>query len=621
MQLRRLKLKAKAQKMVACLVMFVMLSLLWIAQPNPAGATDQSNDGYPAAQQLEVWVGYSGDASKTYTLLKTFQQSDLEDLPGQVENKKYTFIDNLPCPVLEVATGVRLTSILTACGIKADDVTNFRFWTSDVPNYPYQTLTKSFLLDTTRYYFPHIADNWENVESSFTDPTAGYTGDNEIYFPDSVAAAAYAVEVPTILAYEDHWQRLGHDGESGAGSSSLTADTRYRLVFGHPGNLASEHPIHTASKSAKWIYRMDVTLNKTLNSSSTVVTGVSLDKTSVTIGVGSTDQLTATITPSSAASQSVTWSSSDTKVATVDSTGLVTAVAPGTATITVTTADGGKTATCAVTVQAATAATGVTLNKTTATISVGATDQLTATIAPSSATNKSVTWSSSDPAVAAVDSNGKITAVAPGTATITVTTTDGGFTATCVVTVTDKSVPVFQNLPGDLNDISGHWAESNIKKLVALGVISGYPDGTFMPDSTITRAEFSVVLTKAFKLTLQDGKVFGDTAEHWANKYIATAAANGIVSGYDDNTFGPDDPITREQMAAMIVKAAKLSLTAEESEMQFADSESISDWARDALAIAAESGIINGYSDNSIQPQGFATRAEAVTAILNALNQ
>lgn len=168
-----------------------------------------------------------------------------------------------------------------------------------------------------------------------------------------------------------------------------------------------------------------------------------------------------------------------------------------------------------------------------------------------------------------------------------------------------------------LKDISGHWAADNISKLVALGAINGYPDGSFKPDNTITRAEFATMLVKAFKLENKGGKIFADTAAHWARDYIATTAANGIVSGYDDATFGPDDLITREQMAVMIIKVARLAPVA--GEIQFADSGSISGWASEAMATATENGIIKGYPDNTVRPLGSATRAEAVTVIVNAM--
>lgn len=171
------------------------------------------------------------------------------------------------------------------------------------------------------------------------------------------------------------------------------------------------------------------------------VTGVSLNKNSLSLTVGGKDTLIATVAPTNASNQKVNWSSSNDKIASVDSNGNVTAVAQGSATITATTEDGKKTATCSVTVTASTVAvTGVTLDKSSATVNVNGTTQLTATVAPSNASNKNVTWKSSNTNIATVDSNGKVTGKAVGEATITVTTADGGKTATCKVTVSKGSV-------------------------------------------------------------------------------------------------------------------------------------------------------------------------------------
>ncbi|HAG11370.1 MAG TPA: hypothetical protein DCK76_08340 [Desulfotomaculum sp.] len=167
-----------------------------------------------------------------------------------------------------------------------------------------------------------------------------------------------------------------------------------------------------------------------------------------------------------------------------------------------------------------------------------------------------------------------------------------------------------------LNDISGHWAKGNIEKLAATGAVSGYPDKTFKPDATITRAEFVTILVKAFEFAPQAGKVFADTASHWAKNFIATAAALGIAGGYDDNNFGPDDLITREQMAVMIAKAKKLDLI--NGETAFADKDSISEWAEGAVFAAVTNKIMQGYPDNTFRPLGNATRAEAVTAIVKS---
>ena len=165
------------------------------------------------------------------------------------------------------------------------------------------------------------------------------------------------------------------------------------------------------------------------------VTSVTVSPSTSTLTVGSTKQLTATVSPSNATNKNVTWSTSNTAVATVSSSGLVTAVAAGTATIIATTADGTNlSATCAVTVTQP--VTGITVSPTTATLEVGGTTTLTATVAPSNATNPTVTWGSSDENVATVDQDGMVTAIAPGQATITATTTDGSnLSASCAVTV------------------------------------------------------------------------------------------------------------------------------------------------------------------------------------------
>ncbi|BFT75524.1 S-layer homology domain-containing protein [Paenibacillus sp. P36] len=172
---------------------------------------------------------------------------------------------------------------------------------------------------------------------------------------------------------------------------------------------------------------------------------------------------------------------------------------------------------------------------------------------------------------------------------------------------------------GTLSDIAGHWAEANIRELIQAGAIEGYPNGTFGPDRTITRAEFASILVKAFKLQEKSGKGFADTNNHWARKAIETAAAYDIISGYSDSSFGPDDQITREQMAVMIVRAAKLPAAAAGN--SFTDRTAISEWAQSAVASASASHVIDGYSDGSFKAQANATRAEAVTVILKALKK
>lgn len=165
-------------------------------------------------------------------------------------------------------------------------------------------------------------------------------------------------------------------------------------------------------------------------------------------------------------------------------------------------------------------------------------------------------------------------------------------------------------IPGD---ISSHWAKDSVMKVINAGVISGYPDGTFQPDKAITRAEFTVMLVKALNLEVKAGNIFSDTAAHWAKDFISTAAANDLISGYDKNNFGSDDPITREQAAAIIARAAKLPSVTEE--LNFTDSTAISTWAKAGAAAAVKGGFMNGYPDGSFKPRANMTRAEAAVII------
>ncbi|MDF2567024.1 MAG: Ig-like surface protein, partial [Oscillospiraceae bacterium] len=174
-------------------------------------------------------------------------------------------------------------------------------------------------------------------------------------------------------------------------------------------------------------------LNLLTSSSSEVgVTGVTLNKTNESLKVGATLALVATIAPDNATNKNVNWFTSNEKVATVDANGNVKAIGNGTATITAITASGTKIAKC--TVAVTTPVTSVKLNATTATINKGSSQNLTATINPSTASNKEVQWTSGNKNVATVDSNGKVTAKAFGVTTIYATTSNG-LKASCTVYV------------------------------------------------------------------------------------------------------------------------------------------------------------------------------------------
>ncbi len=203
------------------------------------------------------------------------------------------------------------------------------------------------------------------------------------------------------------------------------------------------NPDAQTGNGTEWVKDETAVWNNNSANPCVPVTGVTLNLSSVIMQTGETQQLIATVQPSDATFQNVIWSSSNNNVATVNTNGLVTAVAEGNATITVTTEDGDYTATCAVEVTTATiAVTGVNVSPSNISLEEDNIQQLSATISPANATNQNVSWSSSDNSIAIVDSNGLVTAVAVGNTTITVTTADGGYTATCAVEVTSATIAV-----------------------------------------------------------------------------------------------------------------------------------------------------------------------------------
>ncbi|MFZ3171031.1 MAG: S-layer homology domain-containing protein [Carboxydocellales bacterium] len=168
-------------------------------------------------------------------------------------------------------------------------------------------------------------------------------------------------------------------------------------------------------------------------------------------------------------------------------------------------------------------------------------------------------------------------------------------------------------------DTKGHWALDSILYLRAKGVISGFEDGTFRPNGQVTRAQLAAMLIRA-KGTTPDSEVkqeFRDVPpQHWAFREITAAKAEGIISGYPDGTFAPNQPVTREQIAAMIVRAFPVEATL--TERSFTDIRQ--SWAKDNIISLARAGIIGGYPDNTFAPKKTVTRAEVSVIIGRALD-
>ena len=322
-----------------------------------------------------------------------------------------------------------------------------------------------------------------------------------------------------------------------------------------------------------------------------LVQGITLNATEQTLMVGETLALTANVLPANASNKTLSWTSSDESVATVDANGLVTTVKEGTATITVKATDGSNaSASCTITVKSAVVLVeGITLNVTEQTISEGETLALTASVTPENASNKTLSWTSSDENVATVDANGLVTAVKEGTATITVKATDGSNTsASCTITVkapvvlvegitlnaTEQTLTEGETFaltasvtPENATNKSLAWTSSdeNVATVDANGLVTAVKEGTATitvkaTDGSNTSASCTitvkapVVLVEGITLnateqTLTEGETFALTAsitpENATNKSlawtssdesVATVDANGLVTAVKEGT-------------------------------------------------------------------------------------
>jgi|GEM_PF-582880 len=174
-------------------------------------------------------------------------------------------------------------------------------------------------------------------------------------------------------------------------------------------------------------------------------------------------------------------------------------------------------------------------------------------------------------------------------------------------------------------DVGGHWAENAIKQAAEKGIITGYGDQTVRPNAVVNRQEFVVMLMRALQPKLQATHAAqftdGEEISSWAQDAIAVAMEMGIVNGYSDGSFRPQAEITRAEMVTLIVKALKLSGSTEDGdETAFADDDDIPIWAKSSITIAVQHGIVKGKGNNLFDPNATATRAEAITMLLRMLN-
>ncbi len=365
------------------------------------------------------------------------------------------------------------------------------------------------------------------------------------------------------------------------------------------------------------------------------VESLSLSETSLTMTVGDSKTLTATVEPDTATNKDVTWSSSADSVATVVD-GTVTAVAAGSATITATSVDDPAiTATCEVTVKEASDPDpgtdpdepGTDPDEPGGEPSTEPDDP--AEDDPSDTPSTPVIPSEPDPEIEVMEPAHGDVEISPSKPeageTVTITPTpDAGYEVEDVI-VTDEDgegVPVTENPDGswsyeqpesdvtievifgeiapepsvDISEIfldvdPDAWYKDAVQFAYDNGLMTGTSDTEFAPDVTTTRAMIVSILARLEGVTAADDAGFTDVDDEWFATAVNWAASVGVVNGFEDNTFRPNDAITREQLAA------------------------ISSWATDVMRWAVAENLISGVTTDELQPQGAATRAQ-VAAIL-----
>ncbi|WP_162612245.1 S-layer homology domain-containing protein [Flavonifractor sp. An306] len=355
-----------------------------------------------------------------------------------------------------------------------------------------------------------------------------------------------------------------------------------------------------------------------------MATGVTLDKTSLTLAPGETAELTYAITPDTATDKRVTWSSDNQAVATV-ADGVVTAVAPGSATITATAADGsGTTASCAVTVTAPPSSGGGWWGGSTPVYAVSLADAEhgVVTVTPRSAAKGGTVTVTATPhqgyelasLTAATSKGTEVELIHQGDGSYTFSMPADDVTVSAVFRLT---LP-FADVPNDA------WYADGVRYIYGRGLMTGTAADAFDPQLTTSRAMVAAILWRSVGSPQASYAMdFADVPlGQWYTEAIRWAARDGIVSGYGNGAFGPGDPITREQLAVMLYRYAQdrgydLSNGTDSGLTSYTDADDVSPWALQAMEWACGAGLITGTGDGStLSPQGEATRSQAAALLM-----
>lgn len=181
---------------------------------------------------------------------------------------------------------------------------------------------------------------------------------------------------------------------------------------------------------------------------------------------------------------------------------------------------------------------------------------------------------------------------------------------------------------GSFRDVtSTHWAFASVERAAELGLVTGYSDGTFRPDTPVTRAQFVLMLWRmCSKPAAAKAASFADASADWYQDALSWAVEKGYVNGLSDTRFGPDAPITRQQAMAILFRlnggqsGTELTLTGI-YEQTFADSTAIASWAKDATWWAVYHELVSGVGGSRIAPEANASRAQIAAILLRYADQ
>ncbi|MCC8122318.1 MAG: S-layer homology domain-containing protein [Oscillospiraceae bacterium] len=177
---------------------------------------------------------------------------------------------------------------------------------------------------------------------------------------------------------------------------------------------------------------------------------------------------------------------------------------------------------------------------------------------------------------------------------------------------------VFNVITGSFIDTAGHWAEEAIEFWSGTGMVAGYTDGTFRPNNPINRAETATIMARLMEYTAKEESTYTDVVPgEWYEDAVLKATAAGIMSGYGNGEFGPFDNLTRQDAVVIICRARGIAPSSQAA--GFTDDGSIADYAKGYVAAMVQSGHIGGYSDNTFRPTENITRAEMVTILNNTV--